>query len=72
MKSICQTSCRSVKTNNRYVGLPDCSNKTSPRMLLFVGFFHCKSQKVKGAYSLILREKIKGLTRKLDIASSRY
>ena len=42
------------------------------RMLLSVGFFKCKSQKVKGAYSLILREKIKGQTRKIDIDSSRY
>lgn len=41
-------------------------------MLLFVGFFHCKSQKVKGAYSLILREKIKVAARKLGIDSSRY
>ena len=41
-------------------------------MLLFVGFFYCKSQKVKGAYSLILREKIKGQTRKIDIDSSKY
>ena len=41
-------------------------------MLLSAGFFHCKSQKVKGVYSLILLEKIKAQTRKLDIDSSKY
>jgi len=44
------------------------------RMLLSVGFFKCKSQKVKGVYSLILLEKIKAQTRKLAISiySSKY
>ena len=42
------------------------------RMLLSVGFFKCKSQKVKGVYSLILLEKIKAQTRKLAIDSSKY
>ena len=41
-------------------------------MLLPVGFFQCKSQKVKGVYSLILLEKIKAQTRKLAIDSSKY
>ena len=41
-------------------------------MLLSVGFFKCKSQKVKGVYSLILLEKIKAQTRKLAIYSSKY
>ena len=41
-------------------------------MLLSAGFFHCKSQKVKGVYSLILLEKIKVQTRKLAIDSSKY
>ena len=41
-------------------------------MLLPVGFFQCKSQKVNGDYSLILLEKIKAQTRKLAIDSSKY
>ena len=49
-----------------------CTTRKVLRMLLSAGFFHCKSQKVKGVYSLILREKIKVQTRKLAIDSSKY
>jgi len=49
-----------------------CTTRKVLRMLLPVGFFQCKSQKVKGVYSLILLEKIKAQTRKLAIDSSKY
>ena len=49
-----------------------CTTSKVLRMLLSAGFFHCKSQKVKGVYSLILLEKIKVQTRKLAIDSSKY
>ena len=49
-----------------------CTTRKVLRMLLSAGFFHCKSQKVKGVYSLILLEKIKVQTRKLAIDSSKY
>ena len=41
-------------------------------MPIVCGLFHCKSQKVKVANSLILLGKIKERTRKLDIDSSKY
>ena len=41
-------------------------------MPIVCGLFHCKSQKVKVANSLILLGKIKERTRKLDIDGSKY
>lgn len=55
-----------------YSVIYSCTTSKVLRMLLSAGFFQCKSQKVKGFYSLILLEKIKAQTRKLAIDSSKY